>query len=98
MRKKDVQKIGDIVNELLYNDKKLNSGIVNSRVIQNWSTIMGPTISRNTKNVFLAKNGVLFVSLTSSVVRNELMLLKDKIIKNLNDSVGNDVVRDIVFK
>lgn len=98
MQKKGVQKIGEVVNELLNENKRLNKGLIYNRVIQNWSVVMGPTISRSTKSVFLSREGVLFVTLTSSVVRNELLMLQDKIIESINRSVGVDAVKKIVFK
>ncbi|MBN2167276.1 MAG: DUF721 domain-containing protein [Marinilabiliaceae bacterium] len=98
MRKKQVQSIKDILTEIIGKDSRLNNGLVHNRVLKNWHNIMGPTISRSTNEVYLAKNGVLFVRLNSSVVRNELLMLKDKIIRSLNQSVAADVVKDIVFK
>lgn len=98
MRKKQVQSIRDILGEMVDSNKRMNSGLLHSRIAQNWHTVMGPTISRSTTNVFLGKKGVLFVQLNSSVVRNELLMLKEKIIRSLNQSVKEDVVKDIVFR
>ena len=37
-----------------------------------------------------------FVSFTSSVVKNEILMVKEGLIKALNDRVGDNVVKDIV--
>ncbi len=38
----------------------------------------------------------MFVSFTSSVVKNEILMVKEGLIKALNDRVGDHVVKDIV--
>ena len=38
----------------------------------------------------------VFVSFTSSVVKNEILMVKEGLIKALNDRVGDHVVKDIV--
>ena len=40
--------------------------------------------------------GKVFVSFTSSVVKNEILMVKEGLIKALNDRVGDNVVKDIV--
>jgi hypothetical protein len=40
----------------------------------------------------------LFVHLSSSVVRNELFMLQDEIIRKLNDAAGEELVTGIVFR
>ena len=96
MRRGNVQNIGEVISELLkeiHIDQKLKE----IAVINSWGEVLGPNISRATVNLFI-RNRVLFVSLSSSVVRNELLMLKSKIIKALNDKVGDKVVDDIVLR
>jgi hypothetical protein len=40
----------------------------------------------------------LFAKVDSSVIRHELILLKAKLIDQLNAAVGKEVIRDIVFR
>ena len=42
------------------------------------------------------RNGVLFVKLASSVVKNAVLMEKEGIIQALNKRVGEDVVKDII--
>ncbi|HEX7365731.1 MAG TPA: DciA family protein [Pelobium sp.] len=39
----------------------------------------------------------LFVRIESSVIKNELVMMRAQIIANLNDKAGADVVSEIVF-
>lgn len=61
-----------------------------------WQMIVGPTVNSVTRNV-RATNRIMYVELNSSVVRQELIILKKEIITKINDAVGNNVITDIIF-
>ena len=52
-------------------------------------------IASRTKSLRISE-GKVFVSFTSSVVKNEILMVKEGLIKALNDRVGDHVVKDIV--
>ena len=58
---------------------------------------MGPTITRYTTNLYI-RNQVLYVHLSSSVVRQELLMARSMLVRNLNARVGSQVIVDIVFR
>jgi len=58
---------------------------------------MGRTISRATKNIYI-KDRKLFVVISSSVIRNELYMLKQEIVKKLNQRVGEEIITDLILK
>jgi hypothetical protein len=41
---------------------------------------------------------VLYVHLTSSVLRQELMMVREKLVHDLNAYVGATVIRNIIFR
>ena len=59
--------------------------------------VVGPVITRYTTNLFI-KNQILYVSLSSSVIRQELMMGREMLIRNLNAQVGSQVIVNIVFR
>ena len=71
--------------------------MIEHRAISLWNTVLGPTVVRHTKNIYL-NEGILYVELSSSVIRQELFMLKDRIIANLNAAVGQSVVKEIRFR
>ncbi len=97
MRRKNVQNIQEIIGEIIGQNHHLNRGLLESKIVQNWPVVMGPAVARYSRNVYFYK-GILFVELTSSVVKSELLMLKDKIIESLNKSVGTSIVTDVIFK
>jgi hypothetical protein len=96
MRRSNVQNIGEVINELL-KELHIDHKLEEVSIINSWGEVMGNNISRATTKLYF-KDRVLFVSLSSSVVRNELLMLKSKIIKALNDKAGEKVVDDIVLR
>ena len=83
--------IDDFIDQTHIEDK-----LYETRIRTAWSEIMSPFV-RFTASLYI-KDKVLFVSLTSSVVRNELMMRKSEICKALNEKVGKEVIVDIVFR
>lgn len=96
MRRSNVENINGLVHQLL-KDLGIDQKLKEVRLISSWNELLGNNIARATSKLFI-KNRVLFVYLTSAVVRNELMMLKTGIIKSLNDKAGEKVIDDIVFK
>lgn len=95
LRKKQSEYQGNH-REMMQSQPHLSKGIIENRVVQNWPKIMGPTIERATHRVYFSK-GVLYVELNSSVVR-ELNMLREKIVRSMNQSVGANVVTELVLR
>ena len=90
------QKLSEVLSSVLQ-ENNLNKKMLEQQAAGMWQMIMGPTVNRATRNVFVS-NGVMFVELESSVVRQEMLTLKKKIIERINELVGVGAITDIVFK
>lgn len=88
--------IGDVLKQII-DKNKLQSGIDDVVVKEAWKSLMGNGVNSYTRNIIL-KNGVLYVELTSSVLREELAFGKDKIIKLLNEELRRDVVKKVILR
>ncbi|KIO46753.1 DUF721 domain-containing protein [Sanguibacteroides justesenii] len=64
-------------------------------VCQLWPEVVGGMIASKTKNLRMV-DGKLFVSFSSSVVKNEILLVKEGLLKALNDRVGEGVVKELI--
>lgn len=62
-----------------------------------WPEVVGKMIASKTKSLKMV-DGKLFVTFTSSVVRNELMMVKEGLIAALNAKAGEGVVKEIIIK
>ena len=75
----------------------LESPLNEYRLVQAWKDVVGPVITRYTSNLYI-KNQILYVHLTSSVLRQELMMGRDLLVRNLNEKVGAQVIVNIIFR
>ena len=66
------------------------------RLINSWKDVVGPVIFRYTTNIYI-KNQTLYVQLSSSVIRQELQMGREMLVRNLNSYVGAQVITDIIF-
>ena len=88
--------ISDVLKQFI-EVNKLESGMHKIDVEQAWKNLMGNGVNTYTKEVVL-KGTILYVSLTSAVLREELSYGKDKIIKMINEELRKDLVSNLVFR
>jgi predicted nucleic acid-binding Zn ribbon protein len=82
----------DYIKEMKLGDKLREVGILDS-----WENTVGKAIASRTTKVYI-RDGVLYVYLKSSIVRNELMMIREALREKLNERAGAEVIKDIVFK
>jgi hypothetical protein len=65
-------------------------------VIQSWPELMGVAVANRTKQISI-KNKIMYLTLDSSVMREELLHGKQIIIHRINDKAGFEMINDIWF-
>ena len=96
MRRNDAEQIGEM-NRKFFRKNALEAPLNEYRLIQAWKDVVGPAITKYTSNLYI-KNQILYVHITSSVLRQELMMGRDLLVKNLNKQVGAQVIVNIIFR
>ncbi len=96
MKRKEIQKIDTLLQKFV-KANNLERGLAEYRLIKSWKDLLGITVAKKTKSLRI-RNRKLFVTLHSSVVRNELEMIKDSLIPRLNEAAGLDVIDTIVLK
>jgi len=92
----NIGKVGDLV-EAAFKKMGIYEKFREHIIISSWEGIMGKTIAQATDSLNI-KNNVLFVKMNSSVVKNELLMLKTNIIDVINKKFGEPKIVDIVIK
>lgn len=64
--------------------------------VKSWEEVVGKAVANRTKEIFI-RDKKLFVRLESSVVKNELKMMRTQIINNLNEKAGTEVIQEIIF-
>jgi hypothetical protein len=96
MRKSQTQNISEIISDIMKHNG-LERKLAEVRAIRSWEELLGKTVARYTNNINI-KDKTLYVSLSSSIVRNEIMMIRDELIKRLNEKAGKQVIDRIVVK
>lgn len=87
----------DEIVGLVFKQWGLDGKLKEHKVIDLWPEVVGGLIASRTKKVYI-NAGKLFVTFTSSVVRNEISMVKEGVIAALNDRVGEDVVKEMIIR
>lgn len=78
-------------------EMNLEGKLLEVNLISSWEETVGKAISSRTSRIYI-KDHILYVHLNSSVVRNELMMLREALREKLNEKAGSVVITDIVLK
>lgn len=95
MRRNKTLTLKEVLNDLI-NEYRIGPKLREASVINIWSEVTGKAISARTSKIYI-RDGVLHVYLTSSVVKSELMMLREALRDRLNKDAGEEVVREIVL-
>jgi predicted nucleic acid-binding Zn ribbon protein len=96
MRRSYTQPLSDILRDYI-KENKIGRKLKAVDIVQSWEELLGKTIAHYTRNVLL-RNKILFVEISSPVVKNELFMMREEIKRKLNEKAGEEVVDKIIFK
>ncbi len=90
------QSLQDVLQDL-YKKNHLEDGLLKVRVRELWFSELGSGVGSRTEIVDFRRD-TLYVTLTSSVLREELLLGKQKILTMLNEKIGYEVVKKLELR
>jgi len=94
-RQNEFHSIHDLMKDVI-KDNKLTKGMHQLSVNDAWAKLMGKGVVSYTNSVTL--NGkTLIVNLKSSVLREELSYGKAKIVKLMNEELGEDLISKLIL-
>ena len=97
MERRKTVHIRDILQNFWRENPELYHKMMEVRIQRLWGEVFGPSITQYTTRLFVKKR-VLYVSMSSSVVRNELISMRKGLVKTLNEHAGGDVIDDVVIR
>lgn len=96
IRRTKTRTIQEVLKEFLH-ENKLDKKLRERELIKNWEEVTGKMVSRYTHSLYI-KDRTLYVEVRSSVVRNELGMIREGLVKALNNSVGHNLIDKIIIK
>ena len=94
-RENDSFSIEDLMKSFI-KENNLSKGMQKIMVEETWIKMMGPGVATHTTSVKL-QNKTLIIQLKSSVLREELSYGKDKIIRMLNEELGDNLITKLIL-
>lgn len=95
MRKPNDVSVKDAIGKML-DVYRLRKKFDETSIVAMWPEIMGNAVANRTKQIYIYDKK-LFIRLESSVIKNELLMVRQGIIQKLNEKAGTEVISEIVF-
>ena len=96
MRRSNTQSLSEVLKEYI-EQNRIDRKLKEVDVVEGWEKLLGKTIAHYTRNIYI-RNRILYVEISSAVVKNELFLMRDEICRRINENAGEEIVQRIVFK
>lgn len=96
MKRGGVKSISELVRATC-REEGLETPLNEYRLIKAWLQVLGKNVNNYTGELYI-KNQTLYVHVTSSVLRQELMMNRKNLVRLLNEHVKAQVITDIILK
>ncbi|MCL5738333.1 MAG: DUF721 domain-containing protein [Bacteroidetes bacterium] len=91
----EARRLGDLIKEFAQ-ETGVSEKLRAYRVVAEWQDIVGEMIGKNTE-ISRIENGILYVKVSNSAWRNELVFMKLAIMKKIKENYPESGVNDIFF-
>ncbi len=96
MRRSTTTRLGDLLGDFIRNSP-LEQPLKEVAVIGHWHEMMGEAMDKYIRQISVDK-GVLYVEVSSSVVKSELFMNREELRRRLNERAGEVLIKKIVFR
>jgi len=95
MRKANDKSMKEAIEQMLQ-VYKIKQRFDETGIVAAWPNLVGKPVANRTKELFV-HNKKLYLRIESSVIKNELMLMRSQIIEKINDEANWTLVDEIIF-
>ncbi|MEZ2335101.1 DUF721 domain-containing protein [Mucilaginibacter sp. RCC_168] len=95
MRKANDKSLKDAIDQML-NVYKIKRRFDETAVVAAWPELVGKPVANRTKELFI-RDKKLFLRIESSVIKNELMMMRAQIMDKINEKANGVLVEEIIF-
>lgn len=89
-------KLGDAISQI-FKEEKLDEKYSIFAIRNGWEGIVGKTVAKHTTQINYL-HGMLYVSIDSAVMRNEIAYAKEDIVEKVNRFCGKRLIKDLILK
>tara|TARA_B110000196_G_scaffold203480_1_gene174303 strand:+ start:346 stop:639 length:294 start_codon:yes stop_codon:yes gene_type:complete len=95
-RRKGIKSLEEILKKFT-NKPRLKKKLDGVEALDQLDTILGSNLRKYVSNKYF-QNGIIYIHLTSSVLRSELSYQKEAMIESINKNIGKKIVKEIILK
>lgn len=95
MKSGNVHSLKEAIDNLL-DFYRIRSKVVETDIVNSWELLMGKMIANHTTDIYI-KGSKLFLKVDSSVLKNELSLMKTSILQRVNERAGKNIIDEIII-
>lgn len=96
MKRTKAQPIGELLDSL-FKSPNVARKIAEGSLPHVWREVTGEVVAANTRQVRFMR-GTLYVHIASSVLRSELMMQREALVRSINKRLGTELVQSIVIQ
>ena len=96
MRKSQTQIIKDVIRDCL-SEMHIDRKLKEVELVAQWESLMGKTVANRTSQIYI-RDRVLYLRITSPVLKSELLMMRQVIIDKLNENAGQKLIEQIVIR
>jgi hypothetical protein len=96
MKRENTQLIKAIIEEII-KEERLEEGLSRARLFKAWDLVVGETGANATTNKYF-KDGVLYCTVNSSILRTQMYYRKEDIIAHMNKMLNGTIVTKLILK
>ncbi len=93
MFRREVKSVADVLQQFL-REEGLETPLQQKRLIDSWETVTGRIVARYTTEKFI-QNQTLYVKIVNPALRQDLAMMRQQLVKRLNEQVGSFIISDI---
>jgi predicted nucleic acid-binding Zn ribbon protein len=95
MRKTNDKSLKEAIEQMMQ-VYKIKRKFDETAVIAHWPKLVGQSVANRTKELFI-HDKKMFLRIESSVIKNELLLMRTQIIEKINTEANATLIEDIIF-
>jgi predicted nucleic acid-binding Zn ribbon protein len=96
MKRSNTEPIAEVIRQYL-KELQIEKKLREVSLTGEWEEIVGKIIASKTEKIVI-RDGIMYVHIRSSVVKSELMMIREELVRALNDKAGEELIKGIVFR
>ena len=96
MKRTEPKAIGELFDQL-FKSPNIAAKIAEGGLPNTWREVVGPIVAEQTRQVRFVK-GTLYVHVASAIMRTELMMQREALVRAINKQCGIELVSQVVVQ